>query len=110
MAMDFQTVLDVGAYIGHHQRPRACEVECPYCRVLMVEAQPTEPPKRIVRVLRRLKSEPGWQRADVMAHVIPDSYRIVGCRECRSVFTVPKSFESALSVGAVARGSGDSTE
>jgi hypothetical protein len=103
---DCQPVLEVGVYLGKHRLPLPCEVECPYCHELMIETQPLEPPTRIVKVLRALKSEPGEQCGEVMVHDIPDSHRVLACEQCRAIFTMPKVFASALSADAVARAEG----
>ena len=94
MSADFQEGLDLGAYIGNHRRSQPAGIECPYCHLEMIEAQPIEPPGRIIRVIKRLRTEFNVQRADVIVEEIPATHRVVACRECRCVFTSPKSVDA----------------
>ncbi len=100
-AGDFQP-LDVGSYTGHKRGVKPSGVACPYCHLEMIEAIPTEPSHRIVRIVRPLRSfNAGSRRALVTGHQIPDTHKVVACKPCIAVFTMPKALESALSTNAV---------
>lgn len=77
--------ISVGMYGGPVTAWQPCEVPCPYCREPLHEAL-LHNAGRIVQILSEREPE-----FEVLHQTVPSTHRVVGCRPCRSMFTLPKA-------------------